>query len=140
MSEGISRLYTATLAENDHKSPRQAMILMSSLPNGKLPHLSTDAGCKEVVSVTYRLTGNDMKLKNRYMWKLKKKYWKAEFQFVVKIGPADLKFEILGKNGVLSTGHEDLKADFMDPSDTKGNRPSQPVRHTSTGTMPDMLE
>lgn len=140
VSEGISRLYTATLAEGEHKTPRQALILMSSLPNGKLPTLSTDDGCKEVVTVRYRLTGNDMKLKNRYLWKLKKKYWKAEFQFVVKIGPADLKFEILGKNGVLSTGHDDLKAEFMDPSDRKGKseRPPQLLHQASLGTMPDM--
>ena len=133
-------MYNATLAETDHNTPRSAMILMSSLPVGKLPQFSTDAGCKEVVSVKYKLTGNDMKLKNRYLWKLKKKYWKAEFQFVVKIGPADLKFEILGKNGVLSTGHDDLKAEFMDPSDRKGNgeRPPQLPHHPSVGTMPDM--
>ena len=122
VSDGVSRLYTATLPEEDHKLPRSATILMSSLPIGKLPMLSTDSGCKEVASVTYRLTGNDMKLKNRQFWKLKKKYWKAEFQFVVKIGPADLKFQILGKNGVLSTSHDELKAEFLDPFDVKNKK------------------
>jgi hypothetical protein len=122
VSDGVSRLYTATLAEHDHQTPRSATILMSSLPLAKLPVLSTDAGCKEIVSVTYRLTGNDMKLKNRHFWKLKKKYWKAEFRFVVKIGPADLRFQILGKNGVLSTSHDDLKAEFMDTFDARNKQ------------------
>lgn len=70
-----------------------------------------------------------MKLKNRQFWKLKKKYWKAEFQFVVKIGPADLRFQILGKNGVLSSSHDNLVVEFMDPSDQKNGQP-QPA-HTA---------
>jgi hypothetical protein len=139
VSEGVSRLYQATLAEGDHGTSRTATILMSSLPTGKLPALSTEAGCKEIVSVTYRLTGNDMKLKNRQFWKLRKKYWKAEFRFVVKIGPADLKFQILGKNGVLSTSHDDLKAEFIDPSDAKINRPELRSRLASVGTMPSLM-
>ena len=72
--------------------------------------------------MTYKLTGNDMKLKNRQFWKIGKKYWRAEFLFVVKIGPADMKFQILGKNGVLSTRHDDLKVEFMDPHDVKEKR------------------
>jgi hypothetical protein len=139
VSEGVSRLYQATLAESDHKTSRTATILMSSHPAGKLPALSTDAGCKEIVSVTYRLTGNDMKLKNRQFWKLRKKYWKAEFRFVVKIGPADLRFQILGKNGVLSTSHDDLRAEFIGPSDAKVKRPELPPRLASAGTMPSMM-
>jgi hypothetical protein len=128
-------LYNATLAETDHNIPRSAMILMSSLPVGKLPQFSTDTGCKEVVSVTYKLTGNDMKLKNRQFWRIGKKYWRAEFLFVVKIGPADLKFQILGKNGVLSTSHDDLKAEFMDPYDVKEKKPLP-----SAGTLPSLME
>jgi hypothetical protein len=94
----------------------------------KLPVLATDAGCREIVSVTYRLTGNDMKLKNRQFWKLKKKYWQAEFRFVVKIDPADLKFQILGKTGV------DLKAEFMDPFDARNKqRPRLPSNYASGG-------
>jgi hypothetical protein len=100
----------------------------------KLPVLSTDAGCREIVSVTYRLTGDDMKLKNRQFCKLKKKSWKAEFRFVVKIGPADLKFQILGKTGVLSTSHDDLKAEFLDPFDAKNKqRPRLRSNYASGG-------
>lgn len=66
-----------------------------------------------------------MKLKNRQIWKLKKKYWKAEFFFVVKLGPADLKFQIVGKNGLLSSDHDSLEVDFMDPSDRTS--PSEPA-------------
>jgi hypothetical protein len=139
VSEGVYRLYQATLAESDHRTSRIATILMSSLSVGNLPALSTDAGCKEIVLVTYRLTGNDMKLKNRQFWKLRKKYWKAEFRFVVKIGPTDLKFQILRKNRVLSNGHDDLEAEFLDPSDTKSKRPELPPQLASAGTVSSMM-
>jgi hypothetical protein len=129
---GISRPYAATFAQDDHQSTRHAQIVMSSYPPHELPYRTTDAGCKEVVLVKYKLTGGDMKLKNRQFWKMKKKYWKADFQFVVKIGPADLRFQILGKNGVLSSSHDNLQVEFMDPSDQKNGRPEGP----STANMP----
>ena len=139
VSDGIRRRYGATLAQNEHHLPRHAQIVMSTLPVKQLPQLMTDAGCQQVVSVNYRLTGNDMKLKNRQVWRLKKKYWKADFSFVVKLGPADLKFQILGKNGVLSSDHDSLKVEFMDPSELKSPRPL-PVQHVSVRSMPSLKD
>jgi hypothetical protein len=132
VKNGISRFYAATLAETDHQSTRYAQIVMSSRSSNELPYRTVDAGCKSVVLVKYQLTGNDMKLKNRQFWKLKKKYWRADFQFVVKIGPADLRFKILGKNGVLSSSHDNLVVEFMDPSDQKNGQPPR----VSTANMP----
>lgn len=137
VNEGISRPYGATLAESEHHLPRHARIVMSTLPVHQLPRFTTDAGCQEVASVVYRLTGNDMKLMNRQVWKVKKKYWKADFSFVVKLGPADLKFQILGKHGVLSSDHDSLKVQFMDPSESKSPRPTPP-RHISVGSTPSL--
>ena len=130
VSEGIRREYGATLEEAEHDLPRHARIVMSKLPVKNLPRLSTDTGCQEVVMVNYKLTGNDMKLKNRQVWKLKKRYWKADFYFVVKLGPADLRFQILGKNGVLSSDHDKLDVEFLE-----GVAPQRPppVQHRSTG-------
>ena len=129
------------MAENEHQLPRHARIVMSTLPVKQLPRLTTDAGCQDVVSVKYTLTGNDMKLMNRQVWKLKKKYWKADFSFVVKLGPADLRFQILGKNGLLSSDHDSLKVEFMDPSELKLPRtvPKAPtVQHTYVGSTPGL--
>lgn len=75
--------------------------------------------------IKYQLTGNDMKLKNRQLWKVGRKYWKAEFIFVVNIGPADLRFNIVGKNGVLSSGHDKLDVEFMDPYQEQSSPKSQ---------------
>ncbi|KAK5125179.1 hypothetical protein LTR85_000855 [Meristemomyces frigidus] len=117
VSEGVRQPYGATISGDQVEQPRRAQIVMSSLPVERLPVLSTDSGCKHVVTVDYKLTNNDMKLKNRQMWRLKKKYWRAEFFFVTIIGPADFRFQIEGKNGVLSSSHESLKVEFVDSSD-----------------------
>lgn len=112
---------------------------MCSLPVEKLPRFATDKNCKHVVSVSYHLTENDMKLKNRQFWKLKRKYWKANFYFVVKIGPADLRFEIVGKNGVLSSEHSSLKVEFIDPLGRKDSGRESSKMTVEPGLMP-MLE
>jgi hypothetical protein len=96
-------------------APRKARIVMSTLPVDRLPRRMSEGGCREVVNVKYSLTENDMKLKNRQIWKLKKKYWRAEFAFVVKFGPADLQFEIVGMNGLLNREQASLQCDFLDP-------------------------
>lgn len=111
---------------------------MSSLPVESLPILATDRGCQRVVTVEYKLTENDMKLKNRQLWKLKKKYYRAEFFFVVMLGPADLKFQIQGKNGVLSSGHDSLKVDFVDstePLSATAPPRSTAAQHTFDGIL-----
>jgi len=117
ITEGVRRQYGSTLAANELGSLNVARIVMSTLPAKKLPMLATDAGCQFVSVVHYKLTENDMKLKNRQVWKMKKKYWKANFSFVVKLGPADMKFEILGKDGVVSSDHKSLAVEYMDPSE-----------------------
>ncbi|KAK3669914.1 hypothetical protein LTR78_010225 [Recurvomyces mirabilis] len=113
-AKGVRRPYGATITEAEGQQPRRAQIVMSSLPVEKLPVSSTDPGCKHVVTVEYKLTGNDMKLKNRQMWKIGKKYWQADFFFVVMLGPADLRFQIEGKQGILSSRHDSLKVEFAD--------------------------
>ncbi|KAK5170090.1 uncharacterized protein LTR77_004674 [Saxophila tyrrhenica] len=119
VSEGVHRQYTSTLADGEQLQPRQARIVMSTLPPNRLPRRLPDGGCQEVAKVNFTLTQNEMRLKNRQVWKLKKKYWLAEFIFAVKLGPADLRFEILGKDGVLTTGQNSLQAEFMDPLEHK---------------------
>lgn len=68
------------------------------------------------MDVTYGLTKNDMTLESGQRWKLKKKLWRADFYFVTKLGPADLRFEILGRNGTLSSAHESLQVEFAEES------------------------
>ncbi|QIW94963.1 hypothetical protein AMS68_000481 [Peltaster fructicola] len=123
VEQGIRREYGATMSEAECSQQRQARIVMSREPADQLPRLKTQSGCEELVLVKYTLTGNDMKLKNRQPWKLKKKFWKANFTFVVKLGPTDLRFQILGRNGLLSSDHDSMQVEFMDPAERRTARP-----------------
>jgi hypothetical protein len=71
-----------------------------------------DAGSKKDVSVNYRSTGSGKNSKIRHLWQLMKRYWKARFHFVVKIGLADLRF----RNGQMQRGFtvEDFDFEFRD--------------------------
>lgn len=127
MEEGRRQQYKITLKESEIENEREAQIVTSSLPADRLPVLSTQKGCQHIASVKYKLTKNDMTMESRSRWtqmKLKKKLWQADFFFVTKLGPADLRFQILGRNGSLSSDHDSLKVDFADATDKKIPRKS----------------
>ncbi|KXS95555.1 hypothetical protein AC578_5259 [Pseudocercospora eumusae] len=123
VSDGVGRKYESSLTKEELDVPRSVRIVMSTSPLGELPIRTTDANCKEVVLVNYKLTANDMrkvetwKLKDAWASKgrkLKQKYWKTDLTLVVKPGPADLRFEVRGSNGLVSTDHESLSVEFLD--------------------------
>lgn len=39
-------------------------------------------------------------------------YWLADLELKVEVGPADLKFQLLGKNGQLNVAHEEIKVEW----------------------------
>ncbi|KAK5707217.1 hypothetical protein LTR17_020906 [Elasticomyces elasticus] len=131
-TEGLRKPYGIILREADHNVQRHARIVMSALPVSQLPSRTTDAGCREVILVKYRLTSNDMKLTKYPVWKFKKSFWKADFFFVVKSGPADIKFQILGQNGILSSDHDSMDVEYLDPVEVKN---SSNMRHVSVQQM-----
>jgi len=70
-----------------------------------------------------------MKPESGQGWKLmkEKKCWKADFFFVVKSGPADIRFQIVGMNGVLSSDHDSLDVEYLEgPEATAPARPPDP--------------
>ncbi|KAF2223070.1 hypothetical protein BDZ85DRAFT_121257 [Elsinoe ampelina] len=117
VAEGIKRPYNATITHGAQHAPRRAQIVMSSLPAHQLPRALSRTGWTDVATVVYQLTDNDLKLKNRQLWKVKKKYWRANFDFVVLLGPADLRFQIRGRDGVISSDHERMGVEFVDPGE-----------------------
>lgn len=95
---------------------------MAKDPDKQPPRLFDPATCEDLVRVNYTLTENDMMLvKSRF--KLGSGYWKAAFQFVVMLGSADLRFQIRGRNGLLSSDHDSLEVEFMDSSAFANNGP-----------------
>lgn len=123
VEEGRRQQYKITLREKEIDNPRSVELVTSSLPQHLLPALSTEKGCRRIASVKYRLTRNDMTLvENGQRWRqlnFRKKLWRADFFFVTKLGPADLRFQILGRNGTLSSDHESLEVEFAEPGDVK---------------------
>ncbi|KAK3655219.1 hypothetical protein LTR56_003640 [Elasticomyces elasticus] len=111
---GLRIPYEITLSAADHNTQRDARIVMSGLPFAQLPSRTTDAGCQEVVSLKYRLTSTDMELVNQ-------PFWKASFFFVVKLGSADIKFQIWGQDGILRSNHDSMDVDYLDPLETKSS-------------------
>ncbi|TKA45488.1 hypothetical protein B0A54_04027 [Friedmanniomyces endolithicus] len=86
-------------------------------------------GTRQLAAVQYRLTANDMKPEKGQGWKVvkKTKCWKADFFFVVKLGPADIKFQIVGMNGMLSSDHDSLDVEYLEgPEATALARPPDP--------------
>jgi hypothetical protein len=116
---------------------------MSSLPAYQLPKSMKGHGVTPLCSVESVLNHEDMKLKNRHWYvpffcierpgvlfcfliiffylnnpryNLGPKYYRAEFELRVLIGPADLKFQMWGRNGRLSKDHEEIQV-LWNPTD-----------------------
>lgn len=108
---GIRRPYCADLTDQNRFDERQVRIVSSRLQGERLPQLLSGSGWDELVRVRYRLTDGTMKLiRNR--WRPKASFWRAEFSFVVKLGPADISFQIESANGIINT--DTVEAEFMD--------------------------
>ncbi|KAK1086943.1 hypothetical protein LTR33_001309 [Friedmanniomyces endolithicus] len=129
VSKGILRAYCMRLGDQERSKTHRARIVISPLPTHQLPLRTTDTGCRELAAVQYRLTDNDMKPEKGQGWKVMKKTkcWKADFFFVVKLGPADIKFQIVGMNGMLSSDHDSLDVEYLEgPEVTAPARPPDP--------------
>ena len=85
---------------------------MSSLPISELPRSLKKEGAKSVCAVELVLSHQDMKKKNRHWYNLGPEYFRAEFDMKVIIGAADLKFEMLGKDGVVSKPHSEVQVQW----------------------------
>jgi len=129
VERGIRRAYCMRLGEQELSKTHRARIVISPLPINQLPSRTVEAGCRELAAVQYRLTGNDMKPEKGQGWKVMKKTkcWKADFFFVVKLGPADIRFQIVGMNGVLSSDHGSLDVEYLEGLEaTAPARPPDP--------------
>lgn len=111
-AEGIKHHYRLKIDYSRFASPWRATLVMSSLPAYQLPKSMKSHGVKPLCSVESILDRGDMKLKNRHWYNLGPKYYRAEFELRVLVGPADLKFQMWGRNGRLSRDHEDIQVQW----------------------------
>jgi hypothetical protein len=70
-------------------------------------------GAQQVCAVESVLSERDMKLKNRHWYNFGPKYLRAEFLVQIIIGAANLKFQIVGKDGVVSRGPDEVEVQWM---------------------------
>ena len=86
---------------------------MSALPASELPRSLKKEGARPVCAVESILSDRDMKKKNRHWYNMGPEYYRAEFDMKVIIGAADLKFEMLGKDGVVSKPHNEVEVQWV---------------------------
>jgi hypothetical protein len=104
---------------------------MSTLPAAELPRSLKKEGAKSVCAVESVLSHRDMKKKNRHWYNRGPEYYRAEFDMRVIIGAADLKFEMLGKDGVVNKPHSEVKVQWATAA--KETRSQQALEETSSG-------
>jgi len=100
-------------------------MVMSTLPVAELPRSLKKEGAKPVCAVESVLSHRDMKKKNRHWYNRGPEYYRAEFDMKVIIGAADLKFEMLGKDGVVSKPHSEVQVQWA--TTTKETKSQQAV-------------
>jgi hypothetical protein len=106
-------------------------MVMSTLPAAELPRSLKKEGAKSVCAVESVLSHRDMKKKNRHWYSRGPEYYRAEFDMRVIIGAADLKFEMLGKDGVVNKPHSEVQVQWA--TATKEAKPQQALEETFDG-------
>lgn len=85
---------------------------MSTLPADQLPTSLNKPGAHRLCRVESQLPQN-MKIKNRHWYNRGPKYSRADFDVQVIVGAADLKFQTLDRNGVLSQSHDTIAVEWV---------------------------
>ncbi len=108
------------LGLNDH--PWNTQVVMSTLPADLLPTSLNKSGAQRVCKVESSLP-QDLKLKNRHWYNAGPQYLRAEFDMQVLIGPADLRFQTLSKDGIISRDHAAINVEWS-PSSKDASQPN----------------
>ena len=111
--KGVARPFKRKIDPEKVRMPWTVQILMSTYPSNQLPRSLKWPGAKAICAVESVVQEKDMKLKNRHWYNSKPRYFRAEFSVRVLIGQASLKFEVVGKDGVISANHEDIKVEWI---------------------------
>jgi hypothetical protein len=105
---------------------------MSTLPAAELPRSLKKEGAKLVCTIESIFSHQDMKKKNRHWYNKGPEYYRVDLDMRVIIGAADLKFEMLGKDGVVSKPHSEIQVQWASTT-TKETKPQQALEETSGG-------
>ncbi|KAK5083734.1 hypothetical protein LTR05_006239 [Lithohypha guttulata] len=106
--EGIRQQHRLKLDLGKERHTWRTQIVCSSLPPTQLPKSMKWEGTKPVCVVESIIDGADLKLKNKHWYNLGKQYIRADFALKILIGPADLKFQLWGRDKQLSKSHDQI--------------------------------
>ncbi|EKG18078.1 hypothetical protein MPH_04768 [Macrophomina phaseolina MS6] len=101
---GIRHPYRLKRALGTERAPWRTQIVMSALPPDQLPSsLKQQKGqphsVSSVCTIESSLEHADMQRKNARWYHWAREYWLAEFEMRILLGPADLRFQLWGKDG-----------------------------------------
>ncbi len=125
VKDGIKHDYKLKLQPTEIDKPWKTQIVMSTLPVDQLPKSLQGPGAKHVCAVESVLSSDDMKEKNRHWYNSGPKWYRAQFAMQVIIGAADLKFQIVGKDGVVSKSHNEVAVQWANVAPQVNTRPVQ---------------
>jgi hypothetical protein len=111
VQEGVKQHYSLKVQPGLEHLPWMTQIVMSTLPAQLLPTSLNKEGAQRVCKVE-SLLPQDLKLKNRRWYNAGPQYLRAEFDMQVLIGPADLKFQNLSKDGIISRDHAAIEVEW----------------------------
>ena len=135
VKDGIKHHYKLKLDPIKVNLPWKARMVMSTLPASELPQSLKKEGSRPVCAVESILSEGDMKKKNRHWYNVGPGYYRAEFDMRVIIGAADLKFELLGKDGVVSKPHSEVEVQWVKAA--KDMRPQEEAEEIFGGLYKD---
>jgi hypothetical protein len=78
----------------------------------QLPSSLNKVGAQRVCRVESELPP-DMKPKNQRWYNVGPRYLRASFEMQVLVGPADLKFQVLSQDGIISRDHESIDVEWV---------------------------
>lgn len=93
-----------------------AQIVKSGMKASRLPQSMARGGVEEVCRIEAKFDDKSRTLKNHQWYKLGHQYSLADFEVRVIIGPADLKFQMVTKEGeALSEDHQEIEVTWEPP-------------------------
>lgn len=115
VEQGVKQHYSLKVQPGQEHLPWNTQVVMSTLPAHLLPKSLNKSGAQHVCKVVSSLP-QDMKRKNRHWYNAGPQYLRTEFDMQVLIGPADLKFQILSKDGIISRDHAAINVEWSSSS------------------------
>ncbi|MCJ1381372.1 hypothetical protein MMC17_004482 [Xylographa soralifera] len=103
----VKRPYHMYFQPKEQTKRWKARMVISDLPYEQLPTSMKWDGADDLCSLEAELVEREMKLKNRHWYQVGPRYLRADFFVNIVIGVAELKFQLLDKDGLKRGENQD---------------------------------